>query len=60
MPGVVIGDGAIVGAGAVVTKTVPPGCLVAGNPARIVRRGGETARFGRLVAELTPLEGSPS
>jgi acetyltransferase-like isoleucine patch superfamily enzyme len=60
MPGVVIGDGAIVGAGAVVTKTVPPGCLVAGNPARIVRQGGETACFGRLVAELAPQEGGPS
>lgn len=60
MPGVAIGDGAIVGAGAVVTKTVPAGCIVAGNPARIVRQGVETTRFGRLVAELAPQEGSPS
>ncbi len=60
MPGVVIGDGAIVGAGAVVTQTVPPGCIVAGNPARVVRQGVQTARFGRLVAELTRPEGNPS
>jgi acetyltransferase-like isoleucine patch superfamily enzyme len=35
--GVTIGKGAIVGAGAVVTKDVPAGCIVAGNPAKIVR-----------------------
>jgi acetyltransferase-like isoleucine patch superfamily enzyme len=48
MPGVIIGDGAIVGAGAVVTKGVPAGCVVAGNPARIVRERVETTRFGQL------------
>jgi acetyltransferase-like isoleucine patch superfamily enzyme len=37
MPGVKIGDEVIVAAGAVVTKEVPANCIVAGNPARIVR-----------------------
>ena len=60
MPGVVIGDGAIVGAGAVVTKVVPAGCIVAGNPARVVRQGVETTRFGKLVAEFARKESSPS
>jgi acetyltransferase-like isoleucine patch superfamily enzyme len=32
-----IGEDAIVGAGAVVTKDVPPGAIVAGNPARVLR-----------------------
>ena len=35
--GVTIGAGTYVGAGAVVTKSVPPNCVVVGNPARIVR-----------------------
>ena len=37
LPGVEIGNGAVVGAGAIVTKSVPPYAIVAGNPARIVR-----------------------
>ena len=35
--GIEIGENAIVGAGAVVTKNVPPNTIVAGNPARVIR-----------------------
>jgi acetyltransferase-like isoleucine patch superfamily enzyme len=37
LKGVTIGDGAVVAAGSVVTRDVPAGALVAGNPARVVR-----------------------
>lgn len=37
LPGVTLGDAAVAAAGAVVTKDVPPGVLVAGVPARVVR-----------------------
>lgn len=41
LKGVTIGDGAIVGAGSIVTRDVPPGCLVAGNPARVIKENVE-------------------
>ena len=37
LPGVHIGDGCVIGAGAVVTKDVPPYCVCAGNPAKAVK-----------------------
>lgn len=40
---VTVGEKAIVGAGSVVTRSVPPGCIVAGNPARIMRHIKEKA-----------------
>lgn len=48
LPGLTIGDGSIIGAGSVVTEDVPPGVIVAGNPARVIRTGITTYRFGCL------------
>jgi len=38
LPGITIGEGSIVGAGAVVTHDVPPWTIVAGNPAKIIKK----------------------
>ena len=38
LPGVTVGEGAVVGARSVVAEDVPPFAVVAGNPARVVRR----------------------
>jgi acetyltransferase-like isoleucine patch superfamily enzyme len=37
LPGVEIGENALVGAGSVVTRNVPPGAVVVGNPAKIIK-----------------------
>ncbi|MNC76929.1 Virginiamycin A acetyltransferase [compost metagenome] len=39
LPGVTIGDRAVVAAGAVVHKNVAPGSFVAGNPLQVIRSG---------------------
>lgn len=52
LPGVTVGPHAIVGAGAVVTHNVPPGAIVAGNPARITGYVG--AVQARAPVQLAP------
>lgn len=48
-PGVTVGDGSIIGAGSVVLQDVPPGCMVAGNPARVIREKIHALPYGRLA-----------
>ena len=36
MPGVTIGEGSLIAAGSIVTKSVPPGMVVGGNPAKVI------------------------
>lgn len=50
MPGITLGDGAIVGAGAVVINNVSPYTVVAGNPAKIVRQRFSDQEIALLLA----------
>src|SRR5690606_33600529 len=50
MPGVVLGNDVIVGAGSIVTKSVDDGKIVAGNPARIV---GDTKDFVEKIKKIS-------
>lgn len=49
MPGITIGDSVVIGSGAVVTKSVPSNCIVGGNPARIIKTGIETGKYGMIT-----------
>jgi virginiamycin A acetyltransferase len=49
MPGVTIGDGAIVAAGSVVAADVPPYAIAGGNPARVLRMRYDEADVERLL-----------
>lgn len=42
-PGVEIGDRSVIGAGSVVTKDVPAGVVVVGNPAKVIRRADDSS-----------------
>lgn len=50
LSGVTIGDGAVIGARAVVSRNVPPYTIVAGNPAKPVRKRFDDATIARLLA----------
>ncbi len=49
LQGVKIGDGAIVGAGSVVTKDVEPYTIVAGNPARVIRKRFDDETIEKMI-----------
>ena len=57
MPGITVGRNAMVGAGSVVTKDVPPNAVVYGNPARIHGYGGKAAAIAEHPA-ATPAGGT--
>lgn len=49
MPGIHIGDGAVIGAHAVVTKDVPPYTIVGGNPAKEIRKRFDDKTIEKLL-----------
>lgn len=48
MPGLSIGNQCVIGGGSVVTKDVPANCIVAGNPAKVIRTGIKVNN-GRII-----------
>jgi len=59
MRGVTIGDNSVVAAGSIVTKSVPPNVLVAGNPARVVKSIADDVTAPTPVPTLGEVEISP-
>lgn len=55
MPGVTIGKGSIIGAGSVVTKSVPDDCVFAGNPARMICKAADYLEKQREKMNELPL-----
>jgi hypothetical protein len=51
LSGVSIGHGAVIGAGSVISKDVPPFSIVAGNPAKLVRMRFTPSQIGQLLKE---------
>lgn len=47
LPGVTIGDGTTIGAGSVVTRSIPPRCIAYGNPCRVVRYLDEESKLDK-------------
>lgn len=52
MPGIRIGDHCVIGAGAVVTNDIPSNSIAVGNPARVIRSGIVTGRWGIMAADF--------
>lgn len=49
MPGVHIGDGAIIAADSVVTKNIPPYCIAGGNPCKVIRQRFDDELISYLI-----------
>lgn len=48
LPWVTLGDEVIVGAGSLVTKSFPSNCIIAGNPAKIIKENIHCSNYGKL------------
>jgi len=53
LPGVRLGRGCVVGAGSIVTRSVPSYCVAVGNPAHVIKARGEAECLRKLTECLT-------
>lgn len=51
LPGITLGNEVIVGAGSIVTKSFPSNCIIAGNPAKIIKENIHCRKYGKLQQE---------
>jgi UDP-2-acetamido-3-amino-2,3-dideoxy-glucuronate N-acetyltransferase len=58
--GITVGERAVIGAGSVVTRDVPPGVIVAGNPARVIRMAGKNGKRGSEDGSPWSLDQEPT
>lgn len=59
LPGVTIGKNSVIGAGSVVTKSIPENCVAVGNPCRIIRKINKKADTkGRIKGVIFDLDGT--
>jgi acetyltransferase-like isoleucine patch superfamily enzyme len=57
LAGVRIGENCVIGAGSVVTRDVPPRCIAAGNPARIIKENIVVGPYGEVpLPETLPAD----
>ena len=49
LPGLRIGNEVVIGSGSVVTKDIPSNCIVAGNPAKIIKTNIHCDKWGRII-----------
>jgi len=57
MPGVRVGNHCVIGGGSVVTADVPDNCVAVGNPAKVIKRGIVTGRWGIMNPKFLIKEG---
>ena len=52
LPGVTVGKGSIIGANSLINRNIPDGCMVVGNPGRIIKKFNETTKMWERYEQI--------